>query len=172
VGRAIGTALHRLLEHVDLGAEPRAELSRQREAMHRTLEGLLSGPALERAREGADALLERIAGGSLFGRLRALAADIVARELPVLLPPGDEGPVGFVSGVIDLVYRDPDSGELVVADYKTDRVEGEAALDERRRLYAPQAEAYRRALHEALGLAAPPRFELWFLAADRITVEP
>jgi ATP-dependent exoDNAse (exonuclease V) beta subunit len=83
----------------------------------------------------------------------------------VLLPPGEEaGPVGFVAGTIDLLYRDPATNELVVADYKTDEVAG-AALEERARSYASQGQAYVRAVQEALALPAPPRFELWFLHA-------
>jgi ATP-dependent exoDNAse (exonuclease V) beta subunit len=92
---------------------------------------------------------------------------VVARELPVLLPPAhdERGPVGFVAGAIDLVHRDPETGQLVVVDYKTDRVETPAQIAERAKAYAPQGAEYQRALRDALGLAAPPRFELWFLHA-------
>jgi ATP-dependent exoDNAse (exonuclease V) beta subunit len=62
------------------------------------------------------------------------------------------------------LYRDPASGALVVADYKTDAVEG-AALEERAQGYAAQGAVYTRAIAAALGLPEPPRFELWFLAA-------
>ena len=75
-------------------------------------------------------------------------------------------PVGFVAGTVDLLYRDPGDGALVVADYKTDEVEG-AALEERASSYASQGRAYVRAVQEALGLATPPRLELWFLHAGR-----
>ncbi|HKJ25891.1 MAG TPA: hypothetical protein VKB65_13785, partial [Myxococcota bacterium] len=54
-------------------------------------------------------------------------------------------------------------GEWVVADYKTDRLGSDAAMRERAAHYAAQGGAYVRAVHEALGLDAPPRFELWFL---------
>jgi ATP-dependent exoDNAse (exonuclease V) beta subunit len=73
--------------------------------------------------------------------------------------------VGFVAGAIDLVHRDPATGELVVVDYKTDRVETDAEIAGRARSYAAQGAEYQRALREALGLDAPPRFELWFLHA-------
>jgi ATP-dependent exoDNAse (exonuclease V) beta subunit len=86
-----------------------------------------------------------------------------------VIVPGDgpEGAVGSTAGVLDLVYRDPASGELVVVDYKTDRVESPEELSERARRYAPQGAVYQRALRDALALAYTPRFELWFLAADR-----
>ena len=86
----------------------------------------------------------------------------------MLLPPagGDGGAVGYVSGTIDLLYRAADGG-LVVADYKTDQVEGDD-LASRAAVYATQGAAYTRAVQEALGLPEPPRFELWFLGAGRV----
>jgi ATP-dependent helicase/nuclease subunit A len=87
--------------------------------------------------------------GSLFGRL-----DIVARELPLLL----RDDTACWRGSIDLVYRDGDA--YVVADYKTDRVSDEAELRDR---YAGQLAIYARALQSALGVAEPPRAELWLL---------
>jgi ATP-dependent exoDNAse (exonuclease V) beta subunit len=86
----------------------------------------------------------------------------------VLLAGDDEhGPVGATVGVVDLLYRDPDSGELVVADYKSDRV-GAEALRERTSAYARQGAIYVEAVRRALGRA--PRFELWFLHADQIVL--
>ncbi len=110
----------------------------------------------------------------LLGRLRSLKEHVVARELDVLLAPeaGEAGPVGFVSGAIDLVYRDSDDGRLVVADYKTDSIASEADADERARLYEGQGRAYQRALREALDLSYTPRFELWFLSAGMIRTVP
>jgi ATP-dependent exoDNAse (exonuclease V) beta subunit len=94
----------------------------------------------------------------------------VARELPVLAAPSAGAAVGYLAGVVDLVYRDPESGRLVVADWKTDAVRDERRIWELGRRYAAQGEVYVRALHEALDLAEPPRFELWLLAADRLEV--
>ena len=113
-------------------------------------------------RARARAVWERFAAGPLAARLAALAPHVVARELPVwTLPAGDgEGePVGFVAGAIDLLYRDPESGRLVVADYKTDAVDG-ADLAAHAARYAGQGAAYVRAVAGALGLPEPPRFEL------------
>ena len=80
--------------------------------------------------------------------------------------------LAYVSGVVDLVYRDPESGEVVVADYKTDRIDDPDAEEARERMeaYRRQGAVYRRALREGLGLDYTPRFELWLLAAD--TVRP
>ena len=80
----------------------------------------------------------------------------------------DDAPGAVVSGIVDLVYRDPDDGRVVVADYKTDALDGETAIKERVRVYEPQVASYARILRDALGLDEEPHTELWFLAADRI----
>jgi ATP-dependent exoDNAse (exonuclease V) beta subunit len=131
---------------------------------------LAEAPPGERAAVLAHArgVFARFGAGPLAARLAALAPHVVARELPVWLQPeGAEAPVAFVAGAIDLLYRDPESGALVVADYKTDAVEPEHVAAHAAR-YAGQGAAYVRAVERALGLAAPPRFELWFLSAGTI----
>jgi ATP-dependent helicase/nuclease subunit A len=164
---AAGTAVHRALETWDLGADPRAELKRQLGMLPASLATLAEGEVLEHAVPRARDLLTRFAQGPLLERLRSLGSHLLARELPVLLPPTSrEGaPVGFISGAIDLLYRDPATGRLVIADYKTDEVETEEDLAARARVYTPQGATYVRALQEALHLTEPPRFELWFLRA-------
>ncbi|UCE86678.1 MAG: UvrD-helicase domain-containing protein [Deltaproteobacteria bacterium] len=170
LARHVGTAVHRALEIMDPAADPARELPRLRAELERALAARLPPARRVRAQRDAEALMDRIARGRLFAQLRALGPRIVARELPVLLPPaGDAGPVGFVSGAIDLVYRDPDTDALVVADYKTDAVETEREVVERAKHYAAQGRTYVRALRDALALPYEPRFELWFLHADRIT---
>src|SRR6185295_8067512 len=110
------------------------------------------------------------AAGPLLGRLRDLKQHILSRELPVLLPPRREerSPVGVVTGTIDLLYRDPGDGRLVVVDYKTDDVEAAGEIRDCAAVYAPQGAAYLRAVQEALELAEAPRFELWFLRAGQV----
>jgi ATP-dependent helicase/nuclease subunit A len=169
VARAVGTAVHRVLEEFDLETEPEAEVERRRDALEGELSVLVEPENLEAAVANARSLLDAIVAGPLFPKLRSLAGSVVARELSVLAPPqADAGPAGYVSGTIDLLYRDPDSGELVVADYKTDRVPAEAALTEHGRAYAHQGDAYRRAVREALALGYTPRFELWYLRHGEI----
>ena len=172
VARAIGTAIHRVLEEFDFDADPHAEWERQRDALARNLALDVSPELRTSALEASRQLLDRISAGSLFERLRGLADRIVARELSVLLPPVESnGPVGYLAGAIDLVYRDPNSGELVVADYKTDSLPDAEALHDRVAAYAKQGAVYQRAIREALDLSYTPRFELWFLAAEHI-VDP
>jgi len=167
---ALGGAVHRALEEWDLAADPREELARQRTHLPAYLAPLARGEVLDAALPRAEELLDRFAGSRLLDRLRGLAGRIVARELPVLLPPRDapQAPVGVVTGAVDLVYRDPETGLLVIADYKTDEVEDPEELARRAAVYAPQGATYVRALQEALDLPQAPRFELWFLRADRV----
>jgi len=171
---ASGAALHRALELWDLDAEPAREMERQRTLLPAYLAAVAAGEDAARALPRCHRLLERFVAGGLAARLRELAGRVVARELPVLLapdlhanPPGGAGPVAFVSGAIDLLYRDPGSGALVIADYKTDEVAG-ADLERRTAIYSSQGAAYVRAVQAALELPAPPRFELWFVHAGRI----
>ncbi len=165
---AAGSAVHSALESWDLEAEAESELARQLARLPGVVEGLVPPVACEAALSRAHALLTRAFSAGIVTRLRALRESILARELPVLLPPvgGDGGPVGYVAGTIDLLYQATD-GSLVVADYKTDQVEG-TDLAARAAVYAPQGAAYTRAVQEALGLTHPPRFELWFLAAGEV----
>jgi ATP-dependent exoDNAse (exonuclease V) beta subunit len=134
------------------------------------LEALVEGDEAREATRRASSILDRLAAGRTLARLREIVPHIIARELSVLLPPDDAParPVGFVSGAIDLVYRDPATGKLVIADYKTDEVVTDQEVAGRVAAYASQGATYRRALREALGLAEEPGFELWFLQADRI----
>ncbi|HYH44503.1 MAG TPA: UvrD-helicase domain-containing protein [Thermoanaerobaculia bacterium] len=174
---AAGGAVHRALETWDLAADPAAELARQRGRLPATLAALgVSEADRGRALRRARIVLEQFAAGPLLPRLRALRERIVARELPVLLPPAapgptdtgePEGPVGFVAGAVDLLYRDPATGALVIADYKTDDVDA-AGLPVLAAAYAPQGAAYVRAVRDALDLPASPRFELWFLRAGEV----
>jgi ATP-dependent exoDNAse (exonuclease V) beta subunit len=162
---AAGGAIHRALEEWDLAADPRQETGRQRSLLPAYLAALVEGDELERSLPVAAALLETFAAGPLLVRLRKLKDHLLARELPVLLPPGegDRSPVGAVTGAIDLLYRDPGDGRIVIVDYKTDEVETEEELQKRAAVYVSQGMLYARAIREALELSEMPRFELWFL---------
>ena len=171
---AAGAAVHRVLEALDLDAEIGGQLAAARGSLAALVEGLIGPAGRREAERRAAEVLARLAAGPLLGRLGAIAPHVVARELAVLLPAGEgaAAPAGFVSGAIDLLYRDPDTGELVVADYKTDEVADATELDARAAAYAPQGAVYRRALEEALKLSRPPGFELWFLQAGAVVRFP
>ncbi|HKA14659.1 MAG TPA: UvrD-helicase domain-containing protein [Myxococcota bacterium] len=159
--RWVGTAIHAALERIDLDAGL-APWSDQRARIAAQI--ARAAPAAERDAAIADALAcwDALARGPLAERLRALSGRILARELPVLLGatgmPDGNGALGFVSGSVDLLYRDGD-GRLVVVDYKTDR-DGAGAPRER---YVRQGALYCRAVGQALGADPAPRFEIWWL---------
>lgn len=166
VARATGTTVHRVLEAFDLNAEPVVELAAQLQSLERHVPGPLSAPQHREVLQRATATLRRFHAGDLWARFVALRPYVLGREVPILLPPGTvDGPVGFVSGAIDMVYRDPQDGSLVVVDFKTDSVDEPDAVEQRAKEYAAQGVLYVRALREAFDLAAAPRFELWFLQA-------
>jgi ATP-dependent helicase/nuclease subunit A len=165
----IGTAIHRLFETWNFDSEPEAELARQSREVNRRLRAALTDSQLPEASTRAESLLGRIAEGHLLKRFLALEGRIVARELPVVLPPREEGvgPVGFLSGAIDLVYRS-DRGSLVIVDFKTDAVELDLEIETRAAEYAAQEIVYAQALSSAFGLDQLPARELWFLWPDRL----
>lgn len=98
----------------------------------------------------------------------AIRPHIVGRELALLLPPEPTDAIGFVAGQIDLVYRHPENGGLVVVDYKTDRVEKPDEIAARAAAYASQCATYARALRASLQLTESPRWELWFVRAGEL----
>jgi len=165
---AVGTAAHQLLESIDLGCNLADQVIERRQDV---IEGAVVGldPNLVReARERLEDMVDHLVASECLRRLGELAPDIVARELSVFLRPIDNSGTSVVSGAVDLVYRDPEDGRLVIADYKTDRVKTDAEIAGRVERYTPQLEVYARALEGALDLEYPPRAELWFLHADRI----
>jgi ATP-dependent helicase/nuclease subunit A len=168
VARLTGIAVHRALERLDLGGPVAAGLEYGLEELAAWLESEGEAEPVRAAARAARALLERLTGGRLVARLEALRDHVVARELPLLLAAGSrDDALGFVAGAIDLVYRDPETREWVIVDYKTDTPPAGVSLQAHAQGYARQGRVYRSALCEGLGLAESPRFELWFLAADR-----
>jgi len=185
--RAIGTAVHALLEDWDMTAAPEIELERQRARLPAVLAALGVGAEGSGALEEAEEILAGFSSSKLFARFTGLGANVVARELPVWLPaphdeagesreasgddePVEQAPLVSIAGAIDLVYRD-EGGQLVVVDYKSDRVTTPEDLEARATRYAPQGRTYLRALAEGLALDVLPRFELWFLR-DGMVVTP
>lgn len=164
---AVGTAVHNLLENLNLESELAGQVAEMgRAAIDDAVAGLDPG-SVQLASERLGKLLIDLTGSESLRRLQELAPAVIARELPVFLRPSDTSGTSVVSGAVDLVYGDPDDGRLVVADYKTDRVEGDD-ITRRVEKYRPQLEIYADALEEALDLDHRPHTELWFLHPDRI----
>ncbi|MCP5055968.1 MAG: UvrD-helicase domain-containing protein [bacterium] len=163
----IGTAFHAALERLTLDTP----VDTWRAALETCLEEQdLDADMLARA----NALVERFLGSPLAERLGGLGERLMGREVPLLLAPekGEDEPVGFVAGAIDLLYRD-EHGKIVVADFKTDAVGQAGELERRSQAYASQGRVYVRAVQAAFGLDEPPQFELWFIdAGQAVRIEP
>ena len=182
----VGTLVHSLLQDVDLAELTAAPSASVRDAARRalaTVSATLAGRAaawISRASTGtsvhdverdARRILDAFAGGPAFEHWTRIAPHVIARELPLVhasTDGEDEGGVVTRTGSVDLVWRDPSTGELVLVDYKTDDVTDESGMRARVEHHRAQIEAYREALRVALGLARPPRAELWFLTASRV----
>jgi ATP-dependent helicase/nuclease subunit A len=163
---AVGSAVHRALEELEPCGDPDWDAAACLESAARAL-APLEGASREEALVSVRDVIGRFVEGPLYARFLEIAPRTLARELPVLASPGDDE-MGVTVGTLDLVYRDPSDDSLVVADYKTDRIERDEAHDEHARRYLGQGAVYQRSLQEALGLPTPPRFELWFLRTGRI----
>ncbi|HTO68999.1 MAG TPA: UvrD-helicase domain-containing protein [Myxococcota bacterium] len=156
VAQAVGTALHELLERWDFRSRERAR-------------ALLAGAVVRAARRaGADeaevgaeagAALESLLAGGLPKALAS--AEILGRELPLVFR-DDEGR-GW-SGTIDVLYRDPVTRALVVADYKSDK---KPDADSRAR-YRAQLEVYARGVAKLFPGEPKPELELvWLRTGQR-----
>jgi len=168
--RALGVAVHRALELRHLADEDPPAWSA---AVARTWAEALSSAGIAPATADPgelDAALARLLESNLWRSLGELGSRVVARELPLMVAaePG-ETPTGGWAGALDLLYRDAASGALVVADFKTDRIE-DAAADEHAALHRRQLTLYGRAVERALGLERAPRLELWLTGPDRVVV--
>ena len=164
---AVGSAVHRILEGLDLARDLPSQVHAAGAWSADQLAEVVAREQLAPARARLANLLSRIEAGGCLRRLGELADRVAARELPLVLPPAPGDPVvGALVGTADLVYAEED--RLVVVDFKTDELKTEDELAARAAVHRPQLERYAAAIRSALELDEPPAMELWFLAADRI----
>ncbi|MGE0479172.1 MAG: UvrD-helicase domain-containing protein [Phycisphaerae bacterium] len=165
-GRRRGTAVHRFLEHADLGRLETAEqIARQIDEL---------GAARRLAPTDA-ALLPRDElawwGATAEARWLAEHAARARRETPFvyLLPIAEASERLLVRGVVDCLVLDEDA--LTLIDYKTDRVGSDAALAERVAAYSLQMQLYAAATS---AIFARPVRAAWlvFLHHRRIVAVP
>lgn len=169
IARTVGSVVHRVLERLVLTQPLAAQVEPLVRALTVDVDAMLEEPDERReAEEALRTLLERLPRSRIGQRLTALAPSLLGREVPLLLTPEeDQQPTDVLIGSVDLLYRDPDDGHVVVVDFKTDRVSSRAVAA-RAQQHLAQGELYQRAVQRALDLDTPPRLELWFLWPDRI----
>lgn len=146
-GSERGTAVHAFLQYADLRCVPEqvpAEIDRL------AAEGRLSPRQAEAVRKSEIAsffrseLHERILGAKTVWRERKFTVRLSDLHLAGPLAPlgaAYHGTEGMVSGIMDLVFEEPDG--IVLVDYKTDRVNSPSELLER---YTEQIRIYAEAL--------------------------
>ena len=179
-GAAFGTLMHRIFQHLPVGALREAELKGELpQAFERFLMEELRLSALsEEESEFAVTALPQIRSFLRSELAEELAdaeqeAEPAWRELPFTLAvparglADPEGEITLVQGMIDLAFRS--RGEIVLLDYKSDRLQGsrverDAELLRRYRLQlAYYAEAIRRIQGQKVG-----RILLWLIREGRV----
>ncbi|BFU96972.1 MAG: conserved protein of unknown function [Nitrospira sp.] len=142
LARLTGVLAHRILERWDFN-EPTDRMLDHIAAVLRTTSGPDEQAWLPELTESLRELFARFGTSQPYERLRS--ATILGREVPFVMPWEDRQ---VMEGVIDIIYRL--DGRIWLADYKTDRIETEEAVDRARR-YTHQASVYRAAAERGLG---------------------
>ena len=150
-GAGRGSAFHKVMELLDFSAAGnRGSVAKQMERM--VQEGMLSP---EYAQAVPVSAIETFLGTALAARMkRAEAAGCLYREQPFVLglPAKElngkfpESELVLIQGIIDVYFEE--DGEIVVADYKTDRVDSGQELAAK---YQTQLDYYAHALRELTG---------------------
>ena len=134
-GTAVGRAVHATLQVVDLATGEGLDALAEQQAFAEAVPDLAGTVAtLARAALASEAVRAAVGSGRLW------------REAYVAAPLGDRA----VEGYVDLLYEAPDG--LVIVDYKTDAVAGEAAVDAKLAEYRLQLATYAEALAISTGL--------------------
>ena len=150
-GASRGTAYHRVMELLDFAGI--SDLETVKAAMEGYQEeGKLSGDMKETVRP--EDILEflqcpcgrRMQEADKIRRLYREQPFVLGIDAREIYPGEQEGEILLVQGIIDAYFEE--DGELVVVDYKTDRVSSGQELEER---YHAQLEYYARALEQLTG---------------------
>ena len=171
----VGSATHVLLNHLDFARK--CDVDDLRGQLQSLIEKRLIAAA-EAAHVDLDSICWLV--GSDVGQLIRKHGKSVRRELPVYLavPARDFDPAApasddpedrvMVRSRIDVLLPAGDhAGEWEIVDYKTDRLDSAAAVDERAGYYRPQMEMYRRAAKAITGREVA-KVHLVFLSAKAI----
>ena len=164
-GAERGTAIHLVMEHLDFACDGTSD------AVRRQIDALREKRLLtpEQA-EAADAdAIARFLQSDVAARIRASAQ--VEREYRFSIlrsakdydPRADAGDQVLLQGVVDCFFEE--DGELVVLDFKTDRIT-KAQTAERAAYYAPQLETYASALERIMGMRVREKLLYFFTTGE------
>ena len=134
--RAIGIAVHAVLQRIDLATAGDIGLLSEEEA-------------LAAGEPDASVEVRGLVGRTLEHRIvkEALSAPRLMREMPFAAA----GETWLTEGRIDLVFESGDG--LTIVDFKTDQVETEREIASRVEVYLPQAMVYALALSQVTGVS-------------------
>ena len=166
----VGAAVHWAFETIPLDQPAAAALRDRDGALEAWVRWHAPASLAHEVLDEARSVLACFGTSPLAARWSTIARHVVGREVSLLMSPTGSVAVGYLSGQIDLLYRDPADRGLVVVDFKTDRVTTDEELLARAAIYASQCRTYARGVRDALGLAGWPRWELWFLRAGRVVL--
>ena len=144
-----GTAVHAVMQYIDFRtpATPSAVAAEVEKLAARRLLTPQQASAVDCAmvaRFLASPLAERIRGASKVWREYRFSLLRPVRDFATL----DADDAVLLQGVVDCFFEE--DGELVVVDFKTDRI-GRTQIEERAEHYRPQLEAYSMALMRVMG---------------------
>jgi len=149
-GAEVGQLCHLVLQGWDFSSK--ADSAAACAATRALLERRAPGARWEQAEREAGPVLESFLASPAASELAG--AEILGREVPFVYAEGNT----VVRGIVDLIYRL--KGRLIVADFKSERVE-EKSVAKIRGKYAAQGSAYIEAIR--LGWGESAEFRLLFL---------
>ncbi|WOV89144.1 helicase-exonuclease AddAB subunit AddA [Sporosarcina oncorhynchi] len=143
-GAEIGTAMHTIMQHIDLSVPYTAEEVQQFVAELATRQLLTEKEVASIHTEAVVSFFET----PIFKRLQASGR--VLRELPFTYAyDGSDGDHQLLQGIADCLFKEEDG--WVLLDYKTDRIQHESATEERltavmQKRYGIQLNLYKKAI--------------------------
>ncbi|MBO5410120.1 MAG: PD-(D/E)XK nuclease family protein, partial [Clostridia bacterium] len=165
-----GTATHRFMQFADY---EKASKNVEAELQRLLADGMLTEAEAKAVEKGG---IERFFGSPLAARILAaekvykeykFSCSVPLREIHPEIPEDvAAGETLLIEGVADCAFVE--NGELVIVDYKTDRVSCESELVD---LYKDQLGIYRRCLSEVLGMPVKETVIYSFRLSKSITVE-
>ena len=155
LGMAVGTAYHTVMEHYDFANTPDKNAVKML-CERLALEGKIEGGAAKKMRMdtllsfAGTKLYERMQKAELAGALRKEQPFVIGMDSGEVREDWPSGELIMVQGIIDAFFEE--GGELVLVDYKTDRVpEAEDSYKMFANRYGKQMELYARALEQLTG---------------------
>ena len=153
--RELGSLVHRVLEWMPFTSDAGPGAGKAVRAL---------APAFgldDEASRIAEEIVLRVLSLPVIGRARA--APRVWREMPLWFSDGGE----LLEGIVDLVFEE--DGELVIVDYKTDRIVEDQVLAQAAH-HAPQLQLYGRGLARATGMRIRQRLVVFAALGREVPV--